>query len=96
MRYGKRHRGQTAFGVVTGNFIGSNPIVTLVVTAHVIPPGCDGVALDWLAKESLSTDLPVGQVTTFKPKIQRAPFCIRWDDSLTAKIQDRQKKKTDA
>ena len=79
MSNGKRHRGQTAFGAISGDFIGPNPIVALIVTTHVITTGCDVVALDWLAKESLSTGLPVGQVTTFKPKIQRPPFLIRWE-----------------
>src|SRR4051794_14390338 len=65
-------RGQRALGLVARNFESSDPVIALVVAAHIGATGGDGIALDGLARECLAGCDPVFKRAVLKIQIHRA------------------------
>jgi hypothetical protein len=75
MCYSKGYAGECTGRFVAELFIASDPKLPLVPAPHVIAAGEHGVALDWLAFESLAFGSPVSEVAGFEVEIQPLAVC---------------------
>ncbi len=68
---------------IPAHFVGSNPPLPRMMTAHILPARIDRITLDRLPRERIAARRPVLQRSRFKIQIQRLPLRIRRQNTFS-------------